>query len=210
MRPILLVGGAPRLAIDAVRFLSVAATGRTALRLHELLLGHGRTAVELLLSRDALPGILAQRYETRADLEQLLRAWILGHPEGMVVMSAAVNDYELASSSVIQEGITTSFAPAQKIPSGADELVLRLRPASKLIDQLRSWGLRGPIIGFKYQERTTLLAAAQALQRRVGAAVVFANSLAGDFQALVDAHGVAEAPSREHALHMLTERMIEM
>src|SRR5690606_10971383 len=52
MRPVLIVGGAPRVAIDAVRHLTVAATGATAVQLADLLQGDGVRA-DLLLSVDA-------------------------------------------------------------------------------------------------------------------------------------------------------------
>jgi hypothetical protein len=210
MRPILLVGGAPRIMVDAVRYLSVAASGRTALRLREILSHHGHGEVDMLLASSAQPELHALRFETRIQLEEQLRRWVGLHPEGVVVMSVAVNDYELQSTQVMTGGIATTSTPEHKIPSGADEVVLRLRPASKVIDQLRPWGLRGPIIAFKYQERASVIAAAQALQKRVGAAMVFANSLEGDFQALVEAHRVREAANRDDGLRMLAQSMIEM
>ena len=47
-------------------------------------------------------------------------------------------------------------------------MVIRLRQASKLIDRLRSdYGLRGPIVGFKYEAAPTVIASAEALRKRV-------------------------------------------
>ena len=72
-RPILLVGGAPRVPVDAIRHLTVAATGATALALAAQLREAGRQA-DLLLSLDAAPGAAAARYRDRDGLEEALAA----------------------------------------------------------------------------------------------------------------------------------------
>ncbi len=209
MRRILLVGGAPRVAIDAVRFLSVAASGATALRLAADLRAAG-LAADLLLSSDAREDALAARFSDRAGLEHGLRAWITGHPDGVVVMSAAVNDYQLDRLELERGGEVSVISPGAKAPSGGEGLVIRLRPAGKVIDQLRGWGLRGAHVGFKYEGRESVLRSAQALLRRVDAALVVANSLCGSLQALVDAQGVHPQASREALLRTLAQRLIAL
>ncbi len=206
MRLVLLVGGAPRVAIDAVRFLSVAASGATALRLAGDLRAAGLQA-DLLLSSDAREDPSAARFSDRAGLEAALRSWIAEHPDGVVVLSAAVNDYQLHRLELAQGGELSVIAPGAKAPSGGEELVIRLRPAGKVIDQLRGWGLRGPLVGFKYEGRESVLGAAQALLRRVAAELVVANSLCGAVQALVDAHGVHPQATREDLLRALALRL---
>lgn len=206
MRPLLITGGAPRLTVDAVRFMSVRASGATAVALAERLRRTG-IAAELLLGSLAAPAAPARRYDSRADLETALQAWIADHPHGVVVMSAAVNDYEVAGLEARLGDETRRFAPGDKAPSGADELVVRLRPAGKVIDRLRAWGLAGPIVGFKYEAAATVIAAAQALRARTGAALVVANSLCGGVQALVTADGVDAAPDRTVLLDRLALRL---
>jgi len=201
MRAVLLVGGAPRIPVDAVRFLSVAATGATAGRLQVLLRERGHPGPDLLLSQDAMPGLSAVRYGSRDELEKALRAWVEAHPEGVVVMSAAVNDYQLESVASEHGATRQVHDPREKIPSGADALLLRLVPAGKLIDQLRGWGLRGAIVGFKLQERATVQAAAR---------VVLGNSIEGDFQALFDAQGERPYATREAVLAALADRIMVM
>jgi phosphopantothenoylcysteine synthetase/decarboxylase len=209
MRPLLIVGGAPRVAVDAVRYLSVQATGATAVQLADLVRADG-LAAELLLGIDASPAAAAQRFTDRAQLEAGLRRWIDGHREGMVVMSAAVNDYQVAEVELRKDGDVRHFAAGAKVPSGGDELVIRLRPAGKVIDQLRAWGLRGPIVGFKYEGRATVLASAEALRRRVGAELVVANSLCGAVQALVDVQGTTRHPDRGALLADLGRRIVRL
>lgn len=210
MRPILLVGGAPRIPVDAVRHLTMAASGATAVALRARLAAGGAGA-DLLLSGDAAPGIAdAQRYTDRPGLESALQSWIATHPDGVVVMSAAVNDYAVSTVELRTGAEVRTFPPGAKIPSQGDELLIRLRPATKLIDRFRGWGLRGPIIGFKYEDRATVLDSAGALLRRTGAALVVANSLCGTVQALVDAAGVRRCPDREALLEALAGRISEL
>jgi hypothetical protein len=122
-------------------------------------------------------------------------------------MSAAVNDYEVHRVESRSGASFLAHEPGTKIASGAEELVIRLRRSGKVIDRLRDWGLLGPIVGFKYEARETLLASARSLLERAGAALVAANSLCGRVQALVDGNGVETAPSRELLLERLVERL---
>ena len=152
----------------------------------------------------------AARYCDRDQLETHLRQWITAHPDGEVVMSAAVNDFNVATVEVIQDGSSTRLPHLAKLSSRADDVVIRLRPASKLIDQLRSWGLTGPVVGFKYEDTATVLASAAALQQRVGAALVVANSLDGSLQALVDNAGSERCADREALLKRLVVRLLTL
>ena len=201
-RRILLVGGAPRLAVDAVRFLSVRASGDTAVALATAL--RPDRAVDLLLGPLARPEAPALRYEDRAGLELALQQWLARHPDGLVVMSAAINDYQIAAVERRSGGATRSYLPGEKVPSGGDEVVIRLRPADKVIDRLRAWGHRGPLVGFKYEDATTVIASAQALQTRTGAALVVANSLDGHLQALIQPDAIQRFDERASLLATLT------
>lgn len=209
MRPILLVGGAPRVTVDAVRFLTVAASGATAVQLKETLQQQGLRA-DLLLGIDASPTVAAERYADRKGLETTLKRWISANPTGVVVMSAAINDYEVAQVVVEQEGGTVVLPAGAKLPSRAGAVSIRLQPASKVIDQLRSWGLGGPIVGFKYEAGESVIASASAQCARVGAAVVVANSLCGEIQALVDAHGHERFPDRPALIGALSARIARL
>lgn len=208
--PILLVGGAPRVAIDAIRHLTVNATGATAVDLAGRLRRLG-CEPHLLLSRDAAPAVQAERYLDRDTLELALSGWIGHHPDGCVVMSAAVNDYRLAAVERWEGGESRLMRPGEKLPSGADEVVIRLRPAGKVIDRLRpDFGLRGPLVGFKYEDASTVLASAEALRRRVGAALVVANSLCGTVQALVRDDGPEPFVQREALLAALAQDIADL
>ena len=208
-RPVLITGGAPRVAVDAIRYLTVHATGSTAVELQKRLTAAG-IACDLLLGVHAAPQAAALRYDSRDDLERGLQAWLAANPEGVVVMAAAINDYQVAALESRHGSTTTQHDPGAKIPSGADELVIRLRPATKIIDRLRSWGLRGPLVAFKYEAADTVVASAQSLRARSGASVVVANSLDGSVQVLVDAIRVQPLATREDLITALTERLVTL
>jgi phosphopantothenoylcysteine synthetase/decarboxylase len=206
MRRILLVGGAPRVQIDAVRFLCVDASGRTAVRLGQDLSAQGLSC-DLLLSVDAEPGVPALRFASRQILESSLKDWIGQNPDGVIVLSAAINDYERASVER-RQGENVELCPANgKIPSKADEIIIRLRPASKVIDQLASWGHQGPLVGFKYEDSATVLKSARELMVRTNAAFVVANSLCGTVQTLVSAEKIHHCADREELLKNLGQRV---
>ena len=81
-------------------------------------------------------------------------------------------------------------------------------PADKLIDRLRpEFGLRGHIVGFKYEDAATVEASALRLLERVGAAAVLANSLCGSVQALVTPAGGRRAADRDEGLRLLVDRV---
>jgi phosphopantothenoylcysteine synthetase/decarboxylase len=198
-RRVLLVGGSPRVPVDAVRFLQARGTGATARALAERLATRG-CAHDLLLS-DATPG--ARTYDDRSDLDAALRAWIAGHPDGCVVLSAAINDWMVDRREIDHGGVRTVLTPDTKAPSAADALHLRLVPAPKVLDALAGWGLRGPVVGFKFEDRATVIASAQAQLARVGSALCVANSLCGQVQALVWPDRVEPCPDRPALLDRL-------
>jgi phosphopantothenoylcysteine synthetase/decarboxylase len=208
MSGILLVGGAPRVRVDAVRHLTVAASGETVHALHTDLSQRG-IACDRLLSVDAArQDTGATRYSDRAALETCVHEWIVAHPTGCVVLSAAVNDYE---TTVVESRLGSKWethAPGTKLASGADELVIRLRPVGKLIDRLRQeWGLRGRLVGFKYEDGATVVASAHKLGQRCGADLVVANSLDGHVQALVGAENVRSFSHRASLLIALADQL---
>jgi hypothetical protein len=206
MRRVLVTGGAPRVAIDAVRFLRARSGGGTAIRLVDRLRGL-EVAADLCLSDDVPDRSAALRYADRAGLDAQVRTWVRQHPHGVVVMAAAVNDWQLDRVDVVIDGAERPVRGDEKASSRADGLVVRLAPAPKLIDALRGWGLLGPIVGFKYEAAATVLAAAAALRERTGAALVVANSLCGSVQALVDAQGAMPCADRKALEDQLAQRV---
>ena len=209
-RPILIVGGAPRVAVDAIRHLTVSATGTTAVTLSRQLRQRGRDP-HLLLSLDSVPEAQAERYRDRDALELGISSWITRYPDGCVVMTAAVNDYRVSSVERWEAGESRALRSGEKLASGADEVVIRMRPENKIIDRLRpEFGLRGPIVGFKFEAATSVLASADELLHRTNAACVAANSLCGEIQAIVDTGGTERFPDRTTMISELSHRIAEL
>jgi phosphopantothenoylcysteine synthetase/decarboxylase len=170
MTEVLITAGATRNPIDAIRYLSAHATGRTGIDLASRL--RGTHAVHLLGSAEAClrapPGLVAEEFTSTRDLLARMEGWILAHPRGVVIHSAAVGDYE-------------AEPVASKIASGAPELVLRLRPAPKIVDRIRAWAPGAFLVSFKAGTPGLtpgeLEAIARAQLHRTGSDLVFANVL---------------------------------
>ncbi|MCB9777979.1 MAG: hypothetical protein H6742_05400 [Alphaproteobacteria bacterium] len=186
MRPVLVTAGATRNPVDAIRFLSAHSSGRTGGRLAGSLARSGLD-VTMLASPEAWLRLQAEvpdqaaavnviEYASTYDLLERMRAWVVGHPDGVVVHAAAVGDYAIADRA------TT------KLPSGAAELVLRLRPTPKILDRIREWSPDAFIVSFKAASPETdeaqLAEIARAQRERTDSDLVFANVI-GNLQNLV-------------------------
>lgn len=210
MRPLLITAGATRNPIDAIRYLSAGSTGRTGVALAEA----AAPGVHLLASEEAAlrvrstPGLSVEIYGSTRDLMARMRGWVMSNPDGVLVHAAAVGDYELEGASL--DGAAVS---AGKIPSGHAQLTLSLRPAPKILDQLRAFGLRGPLVSFKAAAPGTseveLRAIADAQRQRSGSDLVFANVIGAldELVLLVDAAGVEALTDRGAALRALGARL---
>ncbi|MFT7519122.1 MAG: phosphopantothenoylcysteine synthetase/decarboxylase [Kiritimatiellia bacterium] len=168
---VLITAGATRNPIDAVRYLSASSSGRTGVQVARALSLAG-CDVHLLGSPEAVlraPELHTEVYSSTRDLMVRMERWVRDNPAGAVVHASAVGDYEYVFDGNI------------KIPSGRDELVLRLTPTPKIADHVRGWGLTGLFVTFKAAPPETddeeLVAIADRQRLRTGSDVVFANVL---------------------------------
>ena len=171
MRSCLISAGATRNPVDAIRYLSAHASGRTGVGLAHALAGkHARVhllgSIEAVLRAGDSPGFSTETYGSTRDLYARMERWVRANPGGTVIHSAAVGDYEADPS-------------ASKIASGQAALSLTLRPTPKILDAIRTWGHTGPLVSFKAAAPETtdeeLVAIARAQLRRTGSNRVFAN-----------------------------------
>jgi phosphopantothenate---cysteine ligase (CTP) len=203
MRPVLITAGATRNPIDAIRFLSASASGRTGVTVATALSSSGAT-VDLLASPEAAlrapPELATTVYGSTRDLMARMQAWLAAHPTGVVLHSCAVGDYEAAT-----EG--------GKLPSGQDALVLRLTPTPKILDQLKKWAPGCRVVSFKAAPPQTLPPQLVAIARRQlvrsGSDLVFANVIGalGHSVWLVDAEGAQPFDDRAVAINALIKRV---
>ncbi len=169
-RPVLITCGGTRNPVDAIRYLSAAATGLTGIGMAKALREQGRE-VHMLASVEAslrAPELTAEVYGSTRDLLARMRTWCEAHLDGVVIHSAAVGDYEFAGA-------------VGKIPSGQGELVLRLTPTPKIVDEILKWAPGTWLVSFKAGRpgipAAELEAVARAQAVRTGSAWVFANAL---------------------------------
>jgi phosphopantothenoylcysteine synthetase/decarboxylase len=201
-RPVLVTAGATRNPVDAIRYLSARSTGATGSALAARLSRSCDTT--LLGSAEALlraaPGPSPEEYGSTRDLMARMQAWVQSHPGGLIVHSAAVGDYEADTL-------------AGKIPSGQPELVLRLRPAPKIIDQLKHWDPTLRLVSFKAADPATTEPELEQIARRqlqrTGSELVFANVLGrlGQLVLLVGPAHTDRYTDRGEAIAALGDRL---
>ena len=144
--------------IDEVRRLTNFSTGELGLLLsaelsragHEVICMKGEGAV----SHADAGGARVISFSTNADLLARLRE-IGAHDVGAVFHAAALCDYEVKSVHTADGAPVT----ARKIPTLTGELTLTLKPAQKILPELRAIFPSAKITGWKYELNGTRAAA---------------------------------------------------
>ena len=133
-RRVLVTGGATAERVDPIRILTNRASGKTGA---EIALEARRRGAEVTLVHRGRLGLpLKEVYvESAEDMLRAVLAELEGGGYDAIVAAAAVSDYTLDPS-------------AEKIKSGG-ELVLRLRPTSKIIAAVRASHPEIKMVGFK-------------------------------------------------------------
>ena len=147
---ILVTAGGTEEPVDGVRRLTNSSTGATGGVLARFFAEQGADVLLLHAERAPLSGLSVDRetFVTFADLEAALRRILSEDRWDAVVHAAAVSDYSVASVEV--DGRVIEAVDHGKI-SGGREVVIRLRPNTKLIDGIKRWS-RDPntrVVGFK-------------------------------------------------------------
>ena len=180
---ILVTAGNTQTVIDRVRCITNVFSGRTGAQIAAEAFERGH-AVTLLTSHPevltSVPGLRARQapdwrvrpYRTFEELETLMAASITDGGFDAVIHAAAVSDYRVTGVYAPEGG--THFDPGEmswaadtgpprlvdatagKVKSHHPELWLRLQPAPKLVDKVRSaWGFRGILVKFKLEVGVT-------------------------------------------------------
>ncbi|MEL6347528.1 MAG: phosphopantothenoylcysteine decarboxylase [Myxococcota bacterium] len=172
--PVLITAGATRNPLDAIRYISAHSTGSTGVWLAEQLAPTMDVTLmgspQALLRAADLP-IRREGYTSTRDLLARMKGWLDGRGRAVVIHACAVGDYEMAP--------TNPKIPDEKIPSGKAELVLRLRPTPKIIDQLHDANPALLLYSFKAASPETtdagLIEIAERQRVRTRSMLVFAN-----------------------------------
>lgn len=207
---ILVTAGNTQTAIDRVRCITNVFSGRTGAQMAAEAFERGH-AVTLLTSHPEVlgevPAVRARQapdwrlrpYRTFEELETLMGASIRDGGFDAVIHAAAVSDYRVTGIYAPVGGTHFDLgdmawdadagrpclveATAGKVKSHHKELWLRLQPAPKLVDKVRSaWGFRGVLVKFKLEVGVTdaeLLDIAERSRKQSGADLMAANTLEG-------------------------------
>jgi phosphopantothenoylcysteine decarboxylase / phosphopantothenate---cysteine ligase len=178
---VLVTSGGTSEAIDGVRSITNASTGRTGAGVADRMARCGHEVV-LLRARGSSPAPAGCREETFtsfADLDAALGRLLSREHFDAVVHAAAVSDFGVEAVLV---GGAARPPSAGKLDSGGAP-VIRLRPNPKLVDSLRSRSLNGSvrIVAFKLtrgEDRAGALRAVDSLLEHSGADLVVQNDLA--------------------------------
>ena len=167
-KKILIIGGSSAESIDDIRILSNRSSGKTAIKLAIEAFYKGAD-VELWygVSKEKPPEYIKTiDFESVSDITKLLKTYNL-KKFNAIVICAALSDYIPRK----EKG---------KIPSGKDNLVIKMTPAPKIIESLRTRAPNSKIIGFKVEENTNKLKEkALKLLRKNSLDFVVANTISG-------------------------------
>ncbi|QEL20211.1 phosphopantothenoylcysteine decarboxylase domain-containing protein [Limnoglobus roseus] len=182
---ILVTAGNTQTPIDRVRCITNIFSGRTGATIATKAAEYGH-AVTLFTSHpdvvEAGHALCVQSYRTFEDLESLMAGAIPGGGFDAIVHAAAVNDYHVVGT-FAKKGEAFVDVSAGKVKGHHADLWLRLTPAPKLIDKVRTvWHFAGTLVKFKLEVGVTeaeLLDIAERSRTHSGADLMVANTLDG-------------------------------
>lgn len=214
---ILVTAGNTRTMIDRVRCITNIFTGRTGanIAVEGATRGH---QVKLLTSHPEVvgptPGLTVRAYHTFEELAALMAEEIVGGGYDAVIHSAAVSDYHsggVYAASGPFDGKTLpplTDVSGGKVKSSHSEVWIRLTPAPKLVDKVRTeWGFRGVLVKFKLEvgvSEDELRQIAERSRLQSNADLMSANTLDGAADwALVGAGEYAKVPRANLAAEII-------
>lgn len=182
---ILVTAGNTQTPIDRVRCITNIFSGRTGARVAADAAGRGHDVTLLTSHPEVLDGdttVRVRPYRTFDELELLMAAEVTAGRYDVVIHAAAVSDYHVAGVFAGRDGRFEDVS-AGKVKSHHPELWLRLVPAPKLIDKVRTeWGFAGTLVKFKLEVGVSdgeLLDVAERSRVHSGADLMCANTLEG-------------------------------
>jgi phosphopantothenoylcysteine synthetase/decarboxylase len=165
--------------LDEVRRLTNFSTGRLGSELVNFLTAHGHKVTMLIGQQATWRGernaAEVQTFTTTGDLRGRLQAFA-GRDVQAVFHAAAVNDFRFGKIWQGTPGGALSEVRGRKIPTRAENLLVELVPAPKIIAELRSLFAEAFLVGWKFEvdgDRTSVLAKAerQIVENRTNACV---------------------------------------
>jgi phosphopantothenate-cysteine ligase/phosphopantothenoylcysteine decarboxylase/phosphopantothenate--cysteine ligase len=215
---LLVTAGNTESPIDAVRCITNVFSGQTGAHIAALAAQY-HWPTHLLTSRpESVPAPASSKlqvtvYRTFDELAQLMEHEISrGNYDG-IVHSAAVSDYLVDGVFDSTEDLSHPIDVSQKISSKHSSLWIRLKPAPKLVDRIRTpWGFRGVLVKFKLEmgiSETELLRRGVLARKESNADLLVANLLESRTQCayLIDQTNSAYRIERANLARELLDRM---
>lgn len=179
---IFVTAGNTQTPVDRVRCITNIFSGKTGARVAIEALGCGHTVTLATSHPEVLenlpsnaprtePNFVVKPYQTYEDLEAIMASEIGSGRYDAVIHAAAVNDYHVAGVYSLAPGtsfdatrITLNGDPTQlrdvsagKVIGNLDEVWLRMVPAAKLVDRIRTdWNFHGTLVKFKLEVGVTV------------------------------------------------------
>ncbi len=155
---ILITSGATREYIDGVRFISNLSTGKTASSIADDLIMNGYDVTFLHGVNSILPSNVNKlvQFTDFQSLEKELNHLLSKNNYDFIIHAAAVSDYTIDEVKSGMKVIPNS--KTQKLKSGYDDLIIKLKPTHKLLDKLKDFSLNKNIkvFGFKFSAEKEL------------------------------------------------------
>lgn len=155
---ILITSGATREYIDGVRFISNLSTGKTASSIADDLIMNGYDVTFLHGVNSILPSNTNKlvQFTDFQSLEKELKHLLSRNHYDFIIHAAAVSDYTI--DEVISGMKVIPNSKTQKLKSGYDDLIIKLKPTHKLLDKLKDFSLNKNIkvFGFKFSAEKEL------------------------------------------------------
>jgi phosphopantothenate---cysteine ligase (CTP) len=137
--------------IDAVRRLTNHSTGRLGTLLADYFTARGHTVICLRGSGATAPlPVKAQivSFGTGAELSEALQGLARWYRPAVVLHAAALSDYQVQA---VRDRNGKRLSARKKIATAEGVIQLELRPAPKVIAQLRGWFPEAWLVGWKYE-----------------------------------------------------------
>jgi phosphopantothenoylcysteine decarboxylase/phosphopantothenate--cysteine ligase len=150
-KSILITAGATREFIDGVRFITNVSTGNTAATITDHLSSLGYKITYLHGANTLLPQNKSDntQFTDFENLKNLLQDLLINNHFDAIIHLAAISDYTV--SELLQSDKTINSEKETKIGSGIDELTIKLKPTSKLVDEIKLLSKNKSVVLFAFK-----------------------------------------------------------
>jgi phosphopantothenoylcysteine decarboxylase/phosphopantothenate--cysteine ligase len=150
-KSILITAGATREFIDGVRFITNVSTGNTAATIADHLSSLGYKITYLHGMNTLLPQNKSNniQFSDFTNLKKQLHELLTNNHYDSIFHLAAISDYRV--SELIKSGKPINSKKQAKIGSEIDDLTIKLKPTSKIVDKIKSFSKNKSVVLFAFK-----------------------------------------------------------